>query len=37
LKANLIETIKNRDTDVVVTIGAGDIDTYILDIKAVLS
>lgn len=36
LKSDLINVIKNRPLDVVATIGAGDIDTYIQSIKAIL-
>ncbi len=36
LKSDLVNVIKNRTTDVVATIGAGDIDTYIEAIKKVL-
>jgi UDP-N-acetylmuramate--alanine ligase len=35
-KSELVELIKNRSTDVVATIGAGDIDRYIEPIKTVL-
>lgn len=35
-KSELIEVLKNRKTDVVATIGAGDIDRYIEPIKTVL-
>lgn len=36
-KADLIETIKEWNPEVVVTIGAGDIDQYVLPIKDALS
>ncbi|WP_428654063.1 UDP-N-acetylmuramate--L-alanine ligase [Runella sp.] len=36
LKSDLINVIKNRPTDVIATIGAGDIDTYIESIKVIL-
>ncbi|TAE39744.1 MAG: UDP-N-acetylmuramate--L-alanine ligase [Runella slithyformis] len=36
LKTDLLETLKNSPTDVVVTIGAGDIDQYIEPIKQLL-
>ena len=35
-KSELVEIIKNRNTDVVATIGAGDIDRYIEPLKTVL-
>lgn len=35
-KSELVELIKNRPTDVVATIGAGDIDRYIEPIKTIL-
>jgi UDP-N-acetylmuramate--alanine ligase len=35
-KSELVELIKNRNTDVVATIGAGDIDRYIEPLKTVL-
>ncbi|MCU0338898.1 MAG: UDP-N-acetylmuramate--L-alanine ligase [Spirosomaceae bacterium] len=37
VKSALLKTIASRSTDVVATIGAGDIDTFIPQIKAVLS
>jgi len=36
LKSELLEVVKNSPTDVVVTIGAGDIDQYIEPIKQIL-
>jgi UDP-N-acetylmuramate--alanine ligase len=36
LKSSLIDVLKNRSLDVVATIGAGDIDSYIESIKKVL-
>lgn len=36
-KSELIETIAQRTTDIVATIGAGDIDTFIPQLKAVLT
>lgn len=36
-KSELIEIIKSRSTDIVTTIGAGDIDTFIEPIKSILT
>ncbi|MBK8566671.1 MAG: UDP-N-acetylmuramate--L-alanine ligase [Saprospiraceae bacterium] len=35
-KANVLEVLKTKDLDVVMTIGAGDIDTFVLPIKNML-
>jgi UDP-N-acetylmuramate--alanine ligase len=35
-KANVLEVLKTRDLDVVMTIGAGDIDTFVSPIKKML-
>lgn len=36
VKSDLINVIKNRSTDVIATIGAGDIDTYIEPLKQLI-
>ena len=35
-KANLLEVLKNKELDVVMTLGAGDIDTFVQPIKKIL-